>query len=275
MRKHLIMIVAGALFFTAFLGIVRAENEEIRTYSTVDVFMSDTVGDEVDDDVDDYEWSDDDEWMDDDEWPDDDETEPLTDPKTEAATDTAISVEINDVSFDYDVTGGHMTIEVKITGTTSGSVQHCSSVLVTYDENGTMEETEDNDWEAGPGGFERTTMFGYTMEQHFWGTGDGGETDWSNWEFYFYLDGPFDENMSMVDEDELEQGYSALFFVRAFGDEVETTWNQGSKDVTGEITGEKTVDDEDGDDSPIGTVLIIAGFIAAAGVITIISGRRN
>ncbi len=231
--------------------------------------------DDIDDDITDDDIDDDitDDDIDDDEWPDDDDSGPVTDPRTETPTDNSISVEIEDVSFDYDVTEEHMTIEVKITGTTSGNVDHCSNLMITYDENGDPEDLDDNEWEEGPDGFDRMTMFGYTMEQHFRGTGDGGEDDWSKWEFYVYMDGPFDENMSMVDEDELEEGKSAVFFVRAFSDEAETMWNQDEKDVTDEITGAMTGGDDD--DSPIGAALIILGFIAAAGVITVFSGRRK
>jgi hypothetical protein len=239
------------------------DSVDFDAVSDDDDIDDDATDDDIDDDIDDDL---------DDDIDDDDDGSSIPDPKTETPTDNSVSVEITDVSFEYDVTEEHMTIEIKMSGTTSGNVDHCSNIMVTYDENGNPEGLDENEWEEGPDGIDRMTFMGYTMEQHFWGTGAGGQSDWSTWEFYVYMDGPFDENMSMVDEEELEEGKSAVFYVRAFSDEAETMWNQDSKDVTEEIIGAVTGDD---DDSPMGAAVILLGFIAAAGVITVFSRRRK
>ncbi|MBN1538687.1 MAG: hypothetical protein JW939_00970 [Candidatus Thermoplasmatota archaeon] len=204
----------------------------------------------------------------DDDTVDDDEEPQIPDPKTETPTDDSISVDIKTASFEYEVTEEHMTVEIKITGTTSGDVHHCSNVMITYDENGDPEDLEDAEWEVGPDVTERMTFLGYTIEQYFGGKGDGGEDDWSKWEFYVYMDGPFDENMTLFDTDDMEDK-TAVFYLRAYSDESETGWNQASRDMTDEIK------DDDEKDSPGLSLILVLASVAAAAIIIGYGRRRD
>lgn len=208
---------------------------------------------------------------DDDTADDDDDGDQIPDPKTETPTDDSISVNINDFSFDYDVTEEHMTVEIKISGTTSGDVHHCANVMVTYDKDGNPEDLEDAEWDAGPEVVDRMTFLGYTMEQYFRGSGDGGENDWSKWEFYVYMDGPFDESMLLFDTDDMEDK-TAVFYIRAYADESEIDWNQASKDVTDEILDNG---DDGKDDSPGFSLIILLASIMVALIVIGNSRRRD
>lgn len=219
-----------------------------------------------DDDWDDDDWDDDD----DDWWVDDDEE--FIDPATETPTDDSISVEIKDVSFDYDVSDEEMEIEIKISGTTEGDIHHCSNTMITYDGEGDPDE-DSGDWSKGPDITERMTFMGYTMEMYFKGTGDGGDTDWSEWEFYMYMQGPYDENMTEdFDPEQIEEDAKMVHYVRAFADEDETKWNQDSRDVTKEI-----MDNINGgsDDSPMGTELVLLGSLIALSIGFFLYGRKK
>lgn len=229
-------------------------------------FQSTPSDDDDDDwpDDDDDDWPDDDDdddwWDDDDDWWDDDDD--FVDPATETPTDDSISVEIKDVDLKYDIDDEDMEIEIKISGTTSGDVDHCSNAMVTYDENGDMTDADASEWDEGPDSTDRITLFGYTMEMYFQGMGPEGEDDWSEWEFYVYMSGPYNDTMiEDMNPEDLDENEKMIFYVRAFSDEDETMWNQDSKDVTEKIM--NAVDGGSDDDSPMGAGIIFTGALVA------------
>jgi len=182
-----------------------------------------TTDDDVDDDVDDD--SDDDIAIDDDyEYKEYDYPE-THDPAKDTATDSTIGVDIGDFTFDYKETGTNVEMTWKLTGKTSGKVDHCAITFVTYYDDGTHDNVT---WTVGD--FE----YNFGGQFYFKGTGPDGKTDWSKWEYYMHYSGPKD-NETSTDKNDTKKIKSIVFYVRAFSDAAQKKWGQDSKDVTGTI----------------------------------------
>ena len=200
---------------------------------------------------------------DDDDWDDDYETE--GDPTEETPTDESIEVSIGSYGVDFSESNELIKMEIKVDGTTSGTVVKCAMTTVTYMKDGTYEVES---WEIGPEEMERVTFENFTIENYFKGKGSGGEDDWSTWGYYVYAKMPKEEFEDNNQEEDMENVSRVVWVVRAFSDDDMTMWGQDTKDVTdmykAVMDGESTNDD---DDLP-GFELFgaVVAFIAVAGI---------
>lgn len=202
---------------------------------------------------------------DDDEWTYPEEYETEGDPTEETPTDESIEVSIDSYGMDFSDSGENIEIEVKVGGTTSGTVVKCAWTTVTYMKDGTYEVES---WEVGSEEMERITYENFTYEMYFKGKGSGGEDDWSTWGYYTYAKMPKEEYEENVPDEDMENVTKMVWVVRAFSDDEMTMWDQDTKDVTDKfkaiMDGESTDDD---DDLP-GFELFgaVVAFISVAGI---------
>lgn len=220
---------------------------------------------------------DDDDWGDDDDW-DDDYYDTEEDPGKETPTDPTIKVEITDTTYKYKVDEKEeevdYDIEISVKGKTSGEVDHAAYTVITYYEDGTFDEPS---WDIGD--YDNSmSAFGMEVESYFKGTGPGGDTDWSTWEFKMKSKGTvekeyWEDDMDDDDDNDTDEKKvkKVVIYVRAFNDEERENWGQGEKDVTQQYA--KTNPDKYGyliDDEESGLfapgfeiILVLAGAILA------------
>ena len=248
-----------------------AQVSDYGTYGYAEDTVNDDFGnsDPVDDDIDD-----DDDW-DDDDWDDDWDDDSIPDPLKETATDTSISVDIEDADISIDIGDEMFEVEQTIDGTTTGTVDHCAMTMVTYYKDGTYDA---DDWSIGPEDNPQESFMGITFENHFYGTGPDGQDDWSEWELYNYAKAPSDMLDDLLEDNEdLESGNitSIHIVIRSYSDEYETMWNQDSLDVTDDFM--KAIQGEDGDDNglPAPGVMFIVGTFALIALLGIVAGYRK
>ena len=90
----------------------------------------------------------------------------------------------------------------------------------------------------------------HSYQEEFHGT--GSDESWSTWEWSFHSTGPLDDSNKdeFEDPESYYQGAKIILFVRVYGSE---GWNQDSIDITEEIIGGTSEDDDTtGDDDTVG-----------------------
>lgn len=231
-------------------------------YGTIEDWVNDGFGGGTE--------TDDDDTTDDDDWPGFDDDDMIADPLSETPTDGSISVSIHDSEMSIDKGDEMFEVEQQVNGSTTGLVHHCSWTMVTYYKDGSYNA---DDWNPGPEETPRETLLGVTIEGYFYGTGSGGQSDWSSWELYNYAKAPLDwldQFLEELNEIEDENVSSVVLVVRAYSDGSETLWNQDSIDLTEAFENALKGDDEDQDTIPgfaFSALLISAALVSTAALI--------
>ncbi len=209
-------------------------------------------------------------------------TETTTDPSSETPTDTSIQVSIDSANYDFSSSDNKSTVDMRISGTTSG-VDHCKICLVNYYSDGTTDEQYV--WTSGFDMTSYLSAIGSFMGEtefeayHFKSLSD----NWQTWEYKIKgtLDTSYSETSPLVSEDvDSNKTLSKTeVFVRAYKDANGTLWNQDSYSIN-TLNGSNSSDDGSNSSDDDGSGSGIPGFetvflIAAIGIALILLKRKN
>ena len=161
----------------------------------------------------------------------------IPDPKGEMPNTDNITVTIGNAEMSIGKGNDIYEVEQKVNGSTTGNVHHVAWTMVIYSMDGTYDA---DGWNNGPydNGENSIPALDVSFESHFYGTGSGGEGDWSSWDLLNYIKAPsdlIDQYFSQLNDFEGEDMLSVELFVRAYSNVNGTLWSQDSVDLTNDI----------------------------------------